>query len=93
LAELERKVQKMSATLQQIVDEVATQKTVVDGLQAFVDGLRAQIGGIPGITPEDQAKIDAIFSAVDANTQTVSKALLVNTPPAPVPTGPVPPVV
>ena len=83
----------MATTLQEIVDEVTAQKTAVDSLQAFVDGLRAQIGAISSITPSDQAMIDNIFAAVDANTQVVAKAMAANVPPAPVSPAPVPPVV
>ena len=94
LARIEQKQELIMATLQEIVDEVAGQKTVVDGIQAFVDGLRAQIGSIPSISAVDQAKIDSIFAAVDANTKAITAALTFNTPPVVPPVSePPPPVV
>jgi ABC-type transporter Mla subunit MlaD len=83
LLQLSKKVDKVMATLQQIVDEVAAQTTTVAGLQS-------QINALPSLTPVQQAQIDAIFANVDANTKSVAAAMVANVPPAP--PAPVPPV-
>ena len=91
LTTLNAKVDKIMATLQQIVDEVAAQTTTVASLSTFIKGLEDQLSALPGLTAAQQAQIDTIFANVDANTKSVAAAMVANVPV--VPPAPVPPVV
>lgn len=71
------------ATLQEIVDKVAEETTMVNSLKVFVQGLRDQLGSMPNVTPAMQAQIDGIFASVDSNTHMIADALVANTPPGP----------
>ena len=61
-------------TLQEIVDEVAAQDTTIKGLGVFIKGLEDQISGV-GLTPTQQAAVDALFNHIDANTQLIAVAM------------------
>jgi septum formation topological specificity factor MinE len=66
------------STLQDDIAAIAAQTTAVDSLTVFVKGLQDKIAAIPGITPEMQAQIDAVFTSVTANTQKITDAMAVN---------------
>lgn len=72
------------ASIQEVIAATEQQKTVLDSLVTFVQGLKDQIANLPGITPEQQAQIDTIFANVQANTQEAADAMVANTPAAPV---------
>jgi len=69
------------ATLDEIVSKVEEEKTLVGGLQTFVQGLKDQIAALPSMTPAMQAQIDQVFTAVSANSKAIADAMVVNTPP------------
>jgi len=83
---------KIMSTLQDVVDEVAAETTAIGSLTAFIQGLEAQIAALPGLTPAQQAQIDAIFANVGSNTAAINVAMVINVPPATPPVV-VPPVV
>lgn len=66
------------ASLDEVLAAVAEQTTVVNGLAIVINDLEAQILAELGgqITPEQQAKIDAIFAGVNANKDAVAAAIL-----------------
>jgi len=80
----------LMATLQEVLDDVAAEKTVEESLITLTQGLKAQLDAITSgsLTPAQQAQVDAIFAAVEANKTEVSAAVVANTPtpPAPAPT-------
>ena len=87
---LNRKVNEIMATLDQIVADVAAEKTALASLGTFISGLQAQLkDALSGatISPANQAKIDQIFADVEANKAAIAAALTTN-PPAPVPPTP-----
>jgi DNA polymerase III gamma/tau subunit len=76
-----RKDAQIMATLQQILDATREQKTVVDSVVAFINGLKQQIAdGVTGLTAEQQSQIDDIFASLSSNTQQAADAIVANTP-------------
>lgn len=75
---------KEMATLDQIVSDVAEESTQIDGLSTLTAGLKAQLDAVlaGALTPAQQAQVDAIFSAVEANKAKVVAAINANTPAA-----------
>jgi hypothetical protein len=80
-----RKEISIMATLQETLDKVTEQTTVVDGLSALTYQIKAMLDAALSkeLTPEQQAKVDAIFAGLQANNDKAAKALLDNTPQAP----------
>jgi len=82
----------MSNTIDDLVTAVAAQTGEVASLTAFIAGLEQQLrDALANVTlsPETQAKVDAVFAGVTANSQAISDAIASNpgapTPPAPAP--------
>jgi phage shock protein A len=65
-------------TLDDILNQVQQESTVDDSIIALLNGLQAQIAAAGG----NQVKIDAIFTAAQANIAKVSAAVVANTPAA-----------
>ena len=85
---------QIMATLQQVADDVAGEKTVIEGISTLIDGLQTQLAAaLSGTTipPAVQAQIDQVFADAEANKASLAAALLKGTTPV-VPTT-VPPVV
>ena len=58
-----------------ITADMTTQTTVVDSLKPFIQGLFDQIAAlVPALTPAQQTALDAIKTAIEANTPAISKA-------------------
>ena len=70
------------ASLDQTLSAVQAESTVDDSIIALLNGLAAQIAA-GGLSAADQAKVDAIFAAAQANSTKVSAAVTANTPAAP----------
>ena len=70
------------ASLDETLAAVQAESTVDDSIIALLQGLAAQIAA-GGLSPADQAKVDAIFAAAQSNAQKVSAAVTANTPAAP----------
>jgi hypothetical protein len=78
-------MEKMMATLDQVLADVAEEATAIDGLVVFIAGLKKQIDDLKlGLSPEEQAKVDAIFAGIEMNKGKVVAALepKVEEPPA-----------
>ena len=86
LQQLERRIRK---TLDDILNDVGDESTKIDSLGTFVAGLKQQLAdALAGVlTPAQQAKVDAIFAAVETNKAKVVAAMDQNvTVPGPTPT-------
>ncbi len=75
---------EMSATLDQVLADVTAETTAIGSVQTLITGLQQQIANL-GLSAADQAKVDAIFAAAEANKQALAAALAANVPPAPTP--------
>lgn len=75
------------ATLDELMQDVTDEGTVEDGLVTLTEGIKAQLDAFLAgqLTPEVQAKVDAVFAGVEANKAKVSAAITANTPAAPAP--------
>ena len=89
---LETKMERIMVTLDQLVQEVADETTLVDSLSTFVQGLRDQIAALPGLSQAQQSQIDQVFASVGANKDKIAAAMTANTPVANA-ANPVPPQV
>jgi hypothetical protein len=82
-ARLSRTLNSMAATLDQILQDVTDESSVIDSVTALIQGLKQQIAdALTGTTlpPAVQAKVDAIFSTAEANKEKLAQALVDNTP-------------
>ena len=72
------------ATLQEALDKVTEQTTVIDGLGALTYQIKAMLDAelSSELNPEQQAKVDSIFAKIQSNLDVAAKALLDNTPQA-----------
>lgn len=80
---LNRKADKIMATLDQVVQDVSDESTLIDSVSVLITGLKQQIAdALSGATlpPDVQAKVDAVFSTAESNKAKLSSALTVNTP-------------
>ncbi len=86
LSQIYAKENELMATIQDILDDettetadLATLVTVVQGLQQSVTDLQALVAELQasagGLTPEQQASLDAINAAQDANDATIKSLL------------------
>lgn len=86
---LNRKLERIMDTLDEVLADVTEEGTKLDSLAAFIAGLKQQIAdALAGTTlpPAVQAKVDAVFASVEANKGKVQAALDANvTPPPPTP--------
>lgn len=73
----------MATTYQDLLDEVAAEKTVDEGLLTLVNNLI--------VNQNDPQKLDAILKGMKANIAPLQAALVANTPAAPAPVAPPPP--
>src|SRR4051794_35866658 len=79
-----RKERLIMATLDQIALEVAGESTDIDSLAKLFAGIQQQLADVlsgANLPPAVQAKVDAIFAAVEANKQKLADALAANVPP------------
>ncbi len=90
LQTLTEKVNKMATTLDELVVDVATESTLIDSLITLTTGIKAQLdAALAGVlTPAQQAKVDAIFAAVEQKKADIAAAILANTPTPPAPPTP-----
>lgn len=89
------RMENLMATLDEVLADVTEEGTKIDSVMTLIDGLKKQIDDLNlNLSPEEQAKVDAIFAGVEANKGKVQAALDANAPPAPAPEpAPEPPVV
>jgi uncharacterized protein YoxC len=74
LSEISAKETLIMATIQQLIEDVAEEKTAIDSLLTFVKGLQDQIKAL-GLPPATQAQIDQVFAAVEANKTALAAAM------------------
>lgn len=85
-------MEKIMATLDDLVADVAAETTTIASLSTFIQGLQAQIGSA-GLSAADQAKVDAIFANLQSNDAALAAAMTANVPPTPAQAATVPPTV
>lgn len=69
--------------LQEVLDKVAQESTLIQSLKAFIAGLRQSLAAEVAKCAsafEAQDKVEQIFSTVDANAASIHDAIVVNTP-------------
>lgn len=74
------------ATLDQVLADITEENTRLDSIAALIGGLRQQLADAlsgANLPPEVQAKVDAIFTAAEANKGKIDDALNANTPAPP----------
>lgn len=93
--DMNRKLERIMAKLDDLLDAVAAQQTRIDSLETFIVGLKKKIdealGG--GLTPSQQMRIDALFNEVTKNSADIDAAMAENVAdpiPAPEPVNPAP---
>lgn len=77
--------EKSMATLDEILSDVTDETSMIDGLGTMIAGLRQQVADAvakTGLSTDDQAKIDAIFAAAEANKARIATALGTGVTPA-----------
>lgn len=86
LTDIQRKVNKLMATVDDLVSDVAAQKTVIDGLDTLLANIAAQIAALKSTQtdPETAAKIDALHASVTENTGRIQADIIANTDQPPV---------
>ncbi len=88
LTKLYERLDKVMATLDQVLTEVTNESTRLDSIGALIDGLKKQVADAlsgANLPPATQAKIDAVFVGLTANKVKIDTALNVGVPPAVVP--------
>ena len=86
LQRIEQRIEKMARTLDEVLADVTDEGTQIDSLVTLVNGIEQQLkDALSGTTlpPAVQAKVDAVFDAVEANKSKVVAAINANTQPAP----------
>lgn len=73
---------QMANTLDDALAEISQESTLEDSILAIVTNLQAQVAAAGG----NQAKIDAVFAAAQANVAKLTAAVTANTPAASVDT-------
>lgn len=78
------KLEKIMATLDDLVAAASNEDTKIDSLIALTAALKAKVDeALAGIlTPEQQAKVDAAFAAISDNPDRIQQAIDANTPAA-----------
>lgn len=76
----------VAKTLDEVLSLVSESNTVQDSLIVLVKGIKAQLDEVlaGNLSPENQAKVDAIFASVEEQKAETSEAVTENTPQAPV---------
>ncbi len=80
-------MEKVMASLDDVLADVTAETTQIDSLATLVVGIKKQLDDAlsgANLPPAVQAKVDAIFAAVETNKGKVTDAINANTPP-PVP--------
>ncbi len=86
IQQLAHKINKMSATLDQVLQDVNDESTMEDSVITLLNGIQSQLAAaLSGATlpPATQAKVDAVFAGLEANKTKVAAAIVANTPAAP----------
>jgi outer membrane biosynthesis protein TonB len=75
-----RKMERVMATLDDVLERVYQQRGQIDSLAALTKGIKAKLDEALGgaLNPAQQAKVDALFVELDKNTAAISKAVRAN---------------
>jgi hypothetical protein len=75
------KLEKIMATIDELVADVAAQSTVIDGLDVLLKNLADQIAALKSnqTDPATAAKIDALAASVTENTKRIQDDVTTNT--------------
>lgn len=82
---LQRKMDMTDRSLDDVISDLADEKTQVSGLVTLTTSIKAQLDAAlpPGtLTPDQQAKVNAIFDSVEANKAAIMDGINANTPAA-----------
>jgi hypothetical protein len=76
---------RMAQSLDDVIADITDLGSKEDGLIALTTNIKAQLDAVlaGSLTPAQQAKVDAIFSAVEARKTAVVDAITANTPTTP----------
>lgn len=83
LRKLETLLEKIMATLDDVLKDVTDEKTAIGGLSDLITGLRKAVAdALSGVTlpPDAQAKVDAIFNEAEARKAELAAAVAANVP-------------
>ncbi len=83
LEAIERKMDKMAKSLDDVLAAVTAESTKLDGITTLITGLKQQLAdALAGtvLPPAVQAKVDAIFDLAAQNAAKIDTALSANTP-------------
>lgn len=83
LNSIDSKQEEMMATLDQVLQDVSEESSVIDSIGTLVTGLRQQLADAlsgANLPAPVQAKVDAIFAAAESNKQKLAAAVTENTP-------------
>lgn len=74
----------MANTLDDLVSDVQSESTVDDSIVALTTSIKAQLDALLAgqLSPDQQAKVDQVFSTIEANKAKVAAAVTANTPAA-----------
>jgi phage shock protein A len=78
-----KSMEKIMATLDQVLADVTQETTDLDSIAALIAGLKQQIAdALSGATlpPDVQAKVDSVFATAETNKGKIAAALAANTP-------------
>ena len=75
----------MDKNLDEVLQSVTDESTLDDSIIALLTGIKAQLDAVIGgaLPPAVQAKVNALFDAIEANKTKVTAAIVANTPAAP----------
>jgi len=73
-------LEKCMRTLDEVLAKVTEQTTALDSVKSLIVGLKQQLEeALSGVlTPDQQAKVDAIFAAAETNSDKITEALNAN---------------
>ena len=74
-----RRLEKLMATLDQVLERVAAQRGQIDSLAQLTASIKEKlmeaIAGAGALSPAQQSQIDKVFQELDANTSAIVKAI------------------
>jgi hypothetical protein len=79
LASIRTNTETIMASLDDVLADVTAETSAIDSLSTLIQGLRDQIANA-GLSPADQAKVDAIFAGAESNKAALAAALAANVP-------------
>lgn len=80
LSAIQSKEMQMATTLDDVLADVTAEKGLEDSVITLLQGIKKQLDDLlaGGLSPEQQAKVDAIFTQVETNKAALSAAITAN---------------